>query len=184
MNKTICFAYFSDNKFLGWYGDSFGSISKTPKLYSDFNKIKDIISKSFFQKIKKIKESSFDQEKNSVTNIVSALGLAIFSHEEMLRGKEVELRVVECPIYDGPNPDFNEEEYVKESAAYKQKMKDAGIFDIPAPSLERLDAIRNFEAKNPRPKLNDWIYADMKKVKEWAQNEPTEFIEIIKPDAI
>jgi len=181
MEKSICLAYFADNKFLGWYGDSFGSISKIPKLYSDFDKIKDIVSKSLSQKIKKIKESSFDQEKNSVTNIVSALGLAIFSHEEILRGKEVELRVVQCPIYDGPNPDFDEEKYEKELSDYKQKMKDAGIFDIPAPSLERLNAIRNFEAENPRPICNNWIYADFSQIKEWAANEPTEFVEIIKP---
>jgi hypothetical protein len=182
MENPICLAYFADGKFLGWYGDSFGSISKFPKLYSDFDKIKDIVSKSLSQKIKKIKESSFDEEKNGVTNIVSALGLAIFSHEEILRGKEVELRVVQCPIYDGPNPDYDAEKYEKELSDYKQKMKDAGIFDIPAPSLERLNAIRVFEAKNPRPRRNNWIYADISKMEEWAANEPTEFIEIIKPE--
>ena len=34
MRKTVCFEYFADGNFLGWYSDSFGTITKNqPKLY-------------------------------------------------------------------------------------------------------------------------------------------------------
>lgn len=70
----------------------------------------------------------------------------------------------------------------KELENYRKKMEKAGIFDIPAPSFERVETTRNFEAETPRPKSDNWIYADFSKVKEWAENEPTEFIEIIKSE--
>lgn len=183
INKSICFAYYANGKFIGWYGDRFGSICKTPKLYSNFEKAREVIVKNFSYKMKKINETSFEEEKDKTTNIVSAIGLAIFSGEEQLKlkGKEIELRIVECPIYDGPNPIFDEVEYEKSRHEYTNRMKAEGIFNIPATSIERTKAIKEFEQKNPRPECNDWIYADFHEVKKWAANEPTEFIEIIKP---
>jgi len=182
MKKSICFAYYANGEFLGWYGDTFGSITETPKIYSSFEKMKDTITKNLSHKMKKINESSFEEAKNKADNIVSAIGLAVFQNEEDLRGKNVELRVIECPEYDGPNPNFDKLAYEKKVEDYQEKMKKEGIFDIPAPSQERLKAIDTFEALNPRPKCDNWIYADYSKVREWAKNEPTEFIAVIKPE--
>jgi len=55
----------------------------------------------------------------------------------------------------------------------------AGIFDIPAPSRERTEAIKAFDLTNPKPKCDNWIYVDYALVSEWAKNEPTEFLAII-----
>lgn len=45
----------------------------------------------------------------------------------------------------------------------------------------RIKAVNKYREEHPAPKCDNWIYADYAKVKEWAKNEPTEFIEIIKP---
>ena len=42
-------------------------------------------------------------------------------------------------------------------------------------------AWRPTDRSSPRPKCDNWIYADYSKVKEWAKNEPTEFIGTITP---
>ena len=34
--KSICFAYFADGKFIGWYGGTFGPVSKIPNEPTEF----------------------------------------------------------------------------------------------------------------------------------------------------
>lgn len=156
MRKTICFARFTNGKFIGWYSDTFGSITpNSPKLYG----------------------YTESQVKTITSNFNYMLNKFPTTEEE-------ELRIVECPEYDGENPEFDEAAHEALAAAYKQKMTDAGIFDIPAPSVARIEAIKAFEGRNPRPVANNWIYADYSKVKEWAKNEPIEFLETIKFDPI
>lgn len=180
-NKSIAFAYYADNKFIGWYADSFGSIRDCPKLYSNLEKMRPIITKNISYKLKKINESSFNEAKEKVTGLGAALGLASFDSEELLRGKNVELRAVECPEYDGPNPNFDRESYQAIVAEQKAKMIEEGIYDIPA-SKERTDRVDEFRTRFPSPKCDNWTYCDYAKVKEWAKTEPSEFIEVIKPE--
>lgn len=178
MEKSICFAYYADGKFVGWYADSFGSCRNYPKLYSNTEKQIHVVYSNFMRKMAAINTSTFAVEKTKVDGL-AAVGLAIYDSEELLRGKKVELRVVECPEYNGPNPDFNEEEYKQLRRIHLQEMKDAGIFNIPAPSVERSKAIDEFEILHPMPKANNWIYPDPEKVKSWAANEPKEFVKIL-----
>lgn len=183
MKRSICYAYFIDGKFVGWYADSFGSVRpQSPKLYSDMEKQNPVILSSLRHKLNKINTSSFDQAKEKVTNVFQAIGLAGYDSEELLRGREVILKIVESPIYDGPNPDFDEEAYIALNEERRKEMKAEGIFDIPAPSKERVAAIEEFDTRHARPKADNWIYADYSKVKEWAATEPTVFLGEIDPE--
>lgn len=174
MEKTVCLAYFVDGRFVGWYSDTFGSVTpQSPKLYSYSERQVEIIFNNFTRKMNKIKETSFAEQSEKVEGL-QALSLLVFEGEEVFRGKNVELRMVECPIYDGPNPDFNEEEHARLVKEREDKMRADGVFDIPAPSAERSMAV----AKYPRIQSNRWIYADYSKVKEWASQEPNEFLNI------
>lgn len=92
--RNITFAYFVDNKFIGWWGGTFGNISKCPKLYSNTPNQIEVIKNSFTHKLTKIENSSFDVEKEKVKGL-AALSLATFDGEEKLRGKDVSLRIVE-----------------------------------------------------------------------------------------
>lgn len=101
--QLVAFAYFADNKFIGWYADSFGSVRDTPKIYGNTPHQIEVISKNFKNKISKIQKTSFEVEKEKVYGIAS-IGLAIFDSEKLLRGKSVELRVVNVPyIHDETN---------------------------------------------------------------------------------
>ncbi len=173
--KSICFAYFADGKFIGWYADSFGSIRKdSPKLYSNTELQIQTITNNFRLKLDKIGKTS---NLGSLVNGLDILDNSINQDKSTLsQYKEIKLRIVECSEYDGMNPDFDKSKYEEEIAEHKQLMTDAGIFDIHAPSKERTDAVNSFHEKHPRPKCDNWIYADYSKVKEWAKNEPTEFI--------
>lgn len=178
--KSICFAYYADGKWIGWYGGTAGSVSSTPKVYSSLESMRPVITKNLTSKLKRIAESSFEEEKDRVTGL-AALGLLIFDGEEQLRGKEIELKVVECPEYDGPNPDFDK---VAHDIAWKKAHKEfeEAAKELPeGPSLERLTFVKRWREEHPEPKSNDWIYADYQKVREWAKEEPTVFIETIKP---
>ena len=183
MELTVCFAYYADGKFIGWYGGTFGGLSNCPKLYTFTDSQCATIKGNLTHKLNKVNSSSFNEEKEEKKGL-AALSLAVFDGEELLRGKEVELRVVECPEYDGENPNFDELAYTKALDARKELMKSEGIFDIPAPSMDRFNAIKEFDKRHPKPKCDNWIYADYNKVKEWAKNEPTEFLHIIKPLAV
>ena len=178
MKKAICFAYYADGEFIGWYADSFGSCRNYPKLYDNTQEQIQTIYANFMRKMVAINTSTFAVEKEKVTGL-AALGLAIYDSEDKLRGKHVELRVVECPEYYGPDPDFDKEAYNKLMYERRNKMKQAGIFNIPGPSIERRKAVERFNATYPYPEANSWIYADVEKVKAWAVNEPKEYIKIL-----
>ena len=56
--KPICFAYFADGKFLGWYADSWGSIRKdSPKIYGYSEDQVETITKNFRHKMSKLSRS-------------------------------------------------------------------------------------------------------------------------------
>jgi hypothetical protein len=102
--KTHCFAYYVNGEWVGWYGDTWGTVSKTPKLYSNLNAVLPTVEKNFKNKLNKVNSTSYREEKEKVFDFASALSLLVFRSEELLRGKQVELRVVECPYYEGPDP--------------------------------------------------------------------------------
>lgn len=192
--KCICFAYYGNGKFLGWYSDTFGTITRSsPKIYGYSEHQLDIIKKNFSHKVKSSKDGSddflggvaralagtgrVDESTTSMMTIKSLAGKAQISEYE-----NIELRIVECPEYSGPNPDFDKEEYDRKRAERKEKMIEMGIFDIPAPSKERRAAIEKFNDIFGDLECNNWTYPDYERVKEWASNEPSEFLEIIKPE--
>jgi hypothetical protein len=178
---SICFAYFVDNEFVGWYADSFGSCRKTPKLYSNTEEMLNIIQRNFSSKINKINSTSFDIEKDKVIGL-GALSLASFDSEEIFRNKNVELRIVKCPIYDGPNPNFDKEEFHRLSderrIIFNKELEAGNIPD--GPSAARSNFVFEFDKKYGKIPCDNWIYADYTKVKEWALKTPTEFIGTIK----
>jgi len=97
--KAIAFAYFSGKYFIGWYADTFGSVRDSPKIYRNSDSQFEVISKNFQRKLERINETSFEEESKKVKGY-GRLSLAIFDSENKLRGKEIELRVVEYPFYD------------------------------------------------------------------------------------
>lgn len=178
--KTICYAYYGDGKFLGWYADSFGSIrKKNPKLYRDSEEQNAIISLNFKSKIARIKEKS-----NLANRNASLIGLKVIDNSlnkeasDLSQYKQIELRSVECPIYDGPNPDFDKAAYLEKIDKRRQDLIALGIMDMPI-GTTRIEAIRAYDEKHEPIATNTWIYADYKQVEEWASKEPTEFIDII-----
>jgi hypothetical protein len=181
--KTICFAYFGDDKFLGWYADSFGSIRKdSPKIYGDSKEQIAIITGNFRYKIEKmlknndIKLGDNDVASNLLNSSLNKDGSKLSSYSN------IELRIVECPIYDGPNPDFNKEEYKKLSDEYQEKLEELTKHLFPGPSSERSAFVAGYKINNPSPRCNNWIYADYNEVNKWALEEPTEFIGVIKTE--
>jgi hypothetical protein len=188
--KTICFAYFADNKFIGWYSDTFGTITKnSPKLYGNSEEQLETISKNFRHKVQKAKGLIEDDLRSFAAKIIEPLNpeagaIMKESKSPLAEYDYVELRVVECPIYDGPNPDFDKEAYKKltdeREERWKKFEKDKNLSS--GFSFKRMEAAEEFEKTDPRPYRNSWIYADYAKVKEWANNEPTEFLETITPN--
>lgn len=57
-----------------------------------------------------------------------------------------------------------------------------GVYDIPAPSKERVEILEKFYDIFGRVECNNWLYPNYTRVREWASNEPTEFLETIKPE--
>ena len=190
--NCICFAYFGDGKFLGWYSDTFGTITKdNPKIYGYSEKQLEIIRKNFSQKVKASKDGGDDflgavaraltgRVAEKATSIMTVRSLA--GKAQLSEYQNIELRVVECPEYDGPNPDFDEEEYKRLREEEKVKMTDFGVFDVPGPSKERMEIVEKFHDIFGRVECNNWIYADYAAIKEWASNTPTKFLETIKPE--
>ncbi len=177
--KSICFAYFADGKFIGWYADTFGSIRECPKVYPDTIEQIDIITKNFRYKLSQISNTS-ELSKIPTCEMLEPLDAKINKDSaDLSQYKEVELRIVECPEYEGVNPNFNMSKYNEERLLHKQLMANEGIFNIPSPSKERTEAVQTFIEKYPRPKGDSWIHADYHKVAKWAEKEPTEFIATI-----
>jgi len=188
-NKSICFAYFGDNQFLGWYADSFGSIRLSPKLYSNTEHQKGVITKNFRYKVEKaLKDEKLNSEKliSKHNEYAGALlGVGLRDDEATLsKYEDVELRVVECPEYSGPNPDFDKDAWDIERAKRREIFnKEEKEYNIPdGYSKERCEFVNEFDARHPElnKRPDNWIYCDYKKVTEWASNEPTEFLETIK----
>lgn len=177
-NQSVCFAYFGDGQFIGWYADSFGSIRpESPKVYSSLESMRETITNNFRRKV----AASFE---NKIA-IPNAVGQAILNASlqedatELAQYDHVELWAVACPEYDGPNRDFDKQAY-ENKVAVRAKLFDAsGIRDMLPGSMERFKAVNAFNAVNPHPKADNWIYADYSKVKEWAKNAPKSAIEVI-----
>lgn len=158
--KTVCFAYFGDGKFLGWYADTCGSVRKnSPKLYGYTEDQVETIKNNFRNNLSDL------NEKSDLGNFVHGLSLMDKSlnedKEELSKYSSVELRVVECPYYDGPNPNYDDAKYV----AWVEN--------------ERSEKGNDFKFADCPTELNHWLYCDYAKVKEWASVEPTEFLETI-----
>ena len=96
--KSVCFAYFGDGKFLGWYADSFGSVRKNqPKVYTNSEKQIEIITKNFRYKISELKHDSNLGDRNPALSIIDN---SLKGDSKLLYPKKhVELRIVECPKY-------------------------------------------------------------------------------------
>lgn len=182
MHKSVCFAYYADGKWIGWHGGTFGSVSDSPKVYSSYEGMYDTIQKNLTYKLNRINTTSYEEEKTKVEGL-AALSLLVFDSEDELRGKEIEVRGVQCPEYEGENPDFDGEKYKREWDGHKELWnKKVKEFNIPdGSSILRTITHTEFLKEHPYPKSNHWICCDYSKVIEWAKNEPTEFIGVIKP---
>ena len=185
--KSVAFAYFSNDEFLGWYAGTFGGCSKTgPKLYNDSESQKQVITKNFQSKLKDINETSFDEAKEKTVGL-DAIFLFRFDSEVELRGRNVELRVVETPFYDGPNPDFSELVERQSRNQYEalyhlwcdENGLEAGIEPGNIRGIGLLPNYKRFQKAHPQAKGNSWVYADYEKVREWAKETPTEFKETL-----
>lgn len=192
MDKSICFAYFGDGKFLGWYADSFGSIRDSPKVYPNSERQLEIISSNFRNKVNKIKGVQEEDFGSTVVKVMEPLNeggakllsLGMHSDRKILSQYEnIELRVVECPEYDGVNPDFDKAAYeILVNQRFNKLVAFLAENDIAyedGPSAERTRLVGEFSLQNPHPSCDNWIYADYNKVKEWAANEPKEFLQTI-----
>ena len=160
--ECICFAYFADGKFIGWYADSFGSIRKnSPKIYDNSESQISIIEKNFRYKI-----SSINEKRNlaAISPNLSIIDNSLNNDSANLaQYKNIELRIVPCPIYDGPNPEFDSAAY---ESWYENELREKG------PNFKYSDCPKESKYQN-------WIYCDYTLVKEWASNEPTEFLKTI-----
>jgi hypothetical protein len=152
MRKSVCCAYFGYGKFLGWYADSFGSIRQDgPKIYGYTPEQMATITTNFRYKLKKMDSKS---DLGSAVHGLKLLDRTLDADSKILsQYQTVELRVVECPEYDGPNPNFDKARH-ENWTAYDRK-----------PMYE--------------PCNRDWIYADYSKLTEWSAQAPSEFLEVI-----
>ena len=182
--ECVCFAYFVDDLFIGWYSDSFGTIGKQPKIYGNSKEQLSTVKTNFDYKMQRINETSFSSELAKIPNDgkehVEVLRLIIFQDEKALKGRNVELRMVVCPVYDGPNLDFDREAWKKVIEYQIELKRSLGIYDIPAGTMKRMQALQSFEKENPEPKYNGWIYADSALSASWAAIEPTKFVKVFK----
>lgn len=176
--NSVCFAYYVDDVFVGWYGDTFGSVTKSPKLYNNNSDTVNIITNTFRKKLNLINSTTFEEYKNETKNPFSIL---FFNDDELLRNKKVELKCVQSPFYDGINPDFDRELYNQKYKEYNDKFNLSEVSTLPTNTtdeiVKRMEAIKEWEKQNPRPSDTDhWLYVDYNLVKDWALNEPTEFL--------
>jgi hypothetical protein len=187
-NNSVAFAYFKEGKFLGWYADTFGSLRDCPKLYSNTDSQSAVIEKNFQRKLRKVNETSFDEAKTKTRGVLDAFDLFTYDSEDKLRGSDVELRQVQTPFYDGENPNFSrkvEKKFRKKHYdLYHTWCKEFGL----DPGKEKgdnfgiglVENFKTFEKTYPRKHGKNWLYADYKEVREWAELEPTEFLKTFK----
>ena len=168
-NKNLCFAYYGDGLFLGWYADTFGSIRKYPKVYTNSQRQRNIIEENFTSKMKRIADTTNEVEKifSSVNPIAGALigdGLSR-DEEKLIDYKKIELRMVECPFYDGPNPDYDEK--------VGDEWRERYVNEAPEDQIERYE----WAKENKPPEASTWTYATNDPgFDTWAAEEPTDFI--------
>jgi len=189
MEKTICFAYYGDGEFIGWRTDTSGGIGKIPKLYSGSFETKENIFESFLKKMKIINEISYEKALDEI-NKLQAIGksneqviikslrlLAYTGHETLSKYKKVELRLIECPIYDGPNEDFDRDLYENFINAhrkiYDEFLSKKGLKDDVHSKNRFRETYGRF-----RPKW--WIYADFNKLEKWASKAPENYLQTVK----
>jgi hypothetical protein len=157
MRKNICFAYFGqmhggESKFLGWYSDSFGTLTKLqPKMYGYSEEQVEIVAKNFRYKMTQLREDANMRKFNPGLVVLDASLLT--DAKTLGEYDDVTLCIVECPIYDGPNEAFDAERH-KNWRAYNR-----------TPFFE--------------PENRYWIYADYQLVKGWAESAPAEFLGVI-----
>lgn len=99
--EFICFAYYVDDRFVGWYADTFGSVRKTPKVYPNTQEQRDIIERNFRLKIQAIRTSTFEKERERIRHdgIGGVFALQMFDSAKVLnKGDIVELKIVRCPF--------------------------------------------------------------------------------------
>lgn len=170
MKKCVCLAYYGDNRFLGWYGDSFGTITKCPKIYSFTLRQLTVIHNNFKYKLSKIYQpANIGTKINPDAGII--LDKSLDKDSNILKDfKEISLRIIECPFYDGTNPNFNTAKYNEELSLRKDTISKLGINNLIG--NERIIAIETFNKLYPTIKCDNYIYADYKQVNDWAQNEP------------
>lgn len=179
MRKSVCFAYFGDGTFLGWYADTAGSVRpNSPKVYGYTDDQLAVLERNFHSKLSRLNEKSELAEKTGQPGLKLLDDSLNADKENLSRYKAVELRAVECPFYDGPNPNFDEVAHKKLvdewSAKWKKREEELKLPE--GVSLERFNAVKEFEKENPFPRANNWVYCDYSKVSEWAKNEPTQFL--------
>jgi hypothetical protein len=186
-SNSIVFAYYSENKFLGWYGGTFGPVATVPKVYNKSERQYNVIAKNFQHKLKSVNETSFDEAKDKTTHILDSIALLRFDSEDILRNKNVELRVVECPYYDGPN-EFHSNTITDKFRRHYTELYhewcdelglEAGIEKGTNLGIGLIENFKQFRKTYPTKTSENWIYVDYKKVTEWSKNEPTEFLETL-----
>jgi hypothetical protein len=162
--KSVCFAYFGDNKFVGWYSDTFGTVTKnSPKVYQYSEKQVEIVAKNFRYNMSKLAEKSELAVRTGQVGL-SPLDNGINSTRKGLGQYEnVELRVVDCPYYEGENPNYDKEKAKRYKEEQELKLGKLWHKEVP------------FEEEGNK----SWVYCDYAKVKDWALNEPTEFSQVL-----
>ena len=179
--KCICFAYYANDVFIGWYADTWGTVSaNSPKIYGYSKEQLDKIRSSVIKKLQLINTSDYEKLKGNATTLADTLSLAQFSSQEILKNKKIRLKVVECPFYEGHNPNYNQEEFEKLIEQEYKLMCDEGVFETENNSPERIAAIKAFIKKYGKVKSNHWITPDYNEVRNWASQEPKDFLTIIE----
>ena len=189
--NNVALAYFINGNFEGWHSDSFGTMTKSkPKLYGYSESQIATITKNIRYKIKTMNERTFDEDLKNSKHIGEALSTLVYSSGDSMRGHEVELRVVQTPFFDGPNPLHSNKISNKfrkhHTKMYHEWCKMNGLDPGIETAKKRfgiglIENYKKFEAIYPDVSSNNWIYSDYKEVSKWALNEPTKFLEIIKP---
>lgn len=191
--KTICFAYYGDGKFLGWYADTFGSIRTIPKTYGNSEHQVGVIERNFRNKMRRLTGKG---ELDSVKVIDSHNGVAggmlksgLDADEKILNEYSIiELRIAKCPIYNGPNPDYsktiNDAFRENDTKLYHQWCKEMNLEPGIKPGdrigIATLENYKRFKEVYPDARPKSWIYGDWEKIKEWASNEPEDVIKFVE----
>lgn len=176
-HNNVAYAWFKDGAFIGWFYGLGAQVCDAPKLYADTDRQEAIITSNFRSKLRKFREGITLEEAGKDKG-VAGIGeiMQMSGMNKLADGKEFELRKVETPFYDGPNPDYDKEEAQRIRDIRWEALVAEGINDIPA-GLERTRRVNEFDKayEGPTYDVPNWIYG-YEGVEEWAETEPTEFI--------